>query len=200
MAGARTAADTANLPVVAPTYSLDPATAAIPDSKVNGTISGTNFVAEHVRLDPSGPALVLSAYKGDLKAPDSQVIVYLRLKAGEKPAGHKWSISPDMKSSGVTVAKRWKIDPRYAPKLQNYSTGFALKLELGEIKDGYISGKMFLSLPDTEKTVVAGMFNATTTLTDAPAATTTATAPATPQAPAPTAARTAAPERYGIAQ
>ena len=60
-----------------------------------------------------------------------------------------------MKSTGVTVAKRWKSHPRYAPKLQNYSTGFALKLELGEVKDGYATGKMFLALPDTEKTVVA---------------------------------------------
>jgi hypothetical protein len=58
-----------------------------------------------------------------------------------------------------------------------------MKLELGEITNGVLPGKIFVALPDTEQSVVAGVFQATTTLADASGAAASPVA-----APAPTAA------------
>ncbi len=178
------------LPVVPAIYTLDPATAKIPESKVNGMISGTNFVADGARLVLAQPGtLVLSFYQGKVASPDRDILVYLHLKAGEKLAGRTWEITPDTKG-GPQVWKRWKPDPRFALKPQTYNTGYALKLELGSVTDGEIPGKIFVALPDPEKTVAAGVFTAETTLPDTPPSATptgatnaTAATPTTPTAP-----------------
>jgi hypothetical protein len=65
------------------------------------------------------------------------------------------------------VVKRWKTNPRFAPQFKAYSSGYAMKLELGEITNGVLPGKIFVALPDTEQSVVAGVFKASTTLADA---------------------------------
>jgi len=179
-----------DLPVVPAVYTLDLATAKIPEGKVNGMISGTNFVADGSRLILAQPGtLVLSLYQGRVASPDRDILVYLHLKAGEKLAGHTWEISPDTKG-GPQVWKRWKPDPRYALKPQTYNTGYALKLELGPVSDGEITGKIFVALPDAEKTVAAGVFTAETTLPDTPPTAVGATTNATPT---PAAATTSSP-------
>ena len=77
-----------------------------------------------------------------------------------------------------------------------------MKLELGQITDGVIPGKIFIALPDTEQSVAAGVFNASTSLADASgtAAPTPVVAPnagPAPNAPAP-AERAAFDKRYGV--
>lgn len=180
-----------NKPPVAPVWTLDLAAAKIPDSPVNGTISGaTNFVAEETRLDVSNGSLVLRFVQGTLLAPERELLIYLRLKAGEKLAGHTWSITADTKPA-LQVTKRWKPAPGLAPKLQSYSTGYAMKLELGSVSQGEIPGKIFIALPDTEHSVVAGIFTADTSLPDSPvvagAGATNAAPAAAPMRPAVTA-------------
>ena len=52
-----TATDPA-LPTIAPAWTTEVASAKIPESRVNGTITGTSFVAETVRVDPTPSAQV----------------------------------------------------------------------------------------------------------------------------------------------
>jgi hypothetical protein len=192
-----------DLPVVPAVWTLDVPMAKIPEGRVNGMISGTNFVAETVRLDPVGGALVLRFFQGAALAPDREMLVYLHLKPGEKLAEHTWTISQDMKGTGVPqVAKRWKLDPKYAPKLQNYASGYAMKLEFGQVTNGSSSGKIFLALPDAEHSVAAGSFTAESTIPD-PAAAAAAAAAQAAQPAAPVDGRSAADratfdKRYGI--
>jgi len=182
-------------PLTPPAYSLDSTSATVPECRVNGMIGGTNFVVETVRLESTPAALILRFFHGAMTAPDHEIMVYLRLKAGEKLAGHDWTVTPDEKGAGVpTVTKRWKADPRYAPKLQNYSTGYALKLELGQMSHGLLAGKVFVALPDPEKSVIAGVFEATTTLPDSPPPAVAAPAPPKTQ----NAAGASAAERQGV--
>jgi hypothetical protein len=91
------------------------------------------------------------------------------------------------------VVKLWKTNPKYAAKQKSFSSGYALKLELGQITNGVIPGKIFLALPDPEQSVLAGVFKANTSLTDgtatavaSPAVTPTPTAPAAAERPPPT--------------
>jgi len=158
--GAAAPAD--NQPVIPPAYTLDVAFAKIPEGKANGTISGTNFVVETARIDPVGTAHVLRLMQGNAVSPDREVLVYLHLKPGEKLGGQNLSISQDMRGVGVPqVTKRWKTNPRFAPTLRSFSTGYAMKLELGELADNAFPGKIYLAFPDNEKSVVAGSFKAT---------------------------------------
>jgi len=173
--------------IVAPIYSLDTNNIKIPESRVNGMIAGTNFVADNARLDPNpaAGALALRFYQGTMTSPDRSILIYLRLKPGEKLAGHNWLVSPDMKIA-PTVYKMWKVTPTAPqPTSKTFSTGYAMNLELNQVAGGHLSGKIYLALPDTEQTVIAGSFQAETKLPDSA---TTAASP-TSAVPARAAAR-----------
>jgi hypothetical protein len=105
-----------------------------------------------------------------------------------------------MKGRGVPqVVKLWKPDPRYQARQKSFSTGYAMKLELGDVTNGVIAGKIFLAVPpDTEQTVIAGVFNADTSIGDpnAPGAANPAVPPNAAPAPSP-AERSAFDQRYG---
>jgi hypothetical protein len=156
------------LPIIAPTWTLDLAGAKIPESKANGSISGTNFLVDSARIDRSGQSQVLRLRQGAGAVADREVLIYLHLGATESPTGHTWSVSQDMRGSTVPmITKLWKVDPRYAPRSKSFANGYAMKLELGQMTDNLIDGKIFLALPDPEQSVVAGMFKvATTAATD----------------------------------
>lgn len=148
------------LPVVPPVYTLDVKAAQIPQGRVNGLISGSNFVADIVSVDPVGTAQALRFIQGKGPSPDRELLVYLHLKAGETVAGHNWTISSDMKGLDVPqVAKRWKPNPKFAAETKSFPTGYAMKLELGQLTNGAIAGKIFVALPDSDQSVVAGLFN-----------------------------------------
>lgn len=152
------------LPLLTAVHTLDLAAARIPEGRANGMISGTNFVVETARLDIAGTSHLLRLTQGAAVSPDREILVYLRPKAGEQVAGSTWSISSDMKGPTVPqVVKRWKPNPKFAPQSKPFPTGYTMKLELGEMQDGEIPGKIFLALPDAEKSVVAGLFKALTT-------------------------------------
>ena len=94
------------------------------------------------------------------------------------------------------LVKRWKPDPKYAPQSKSFPTGYALKLELGQMSEGLIPGKIFLALPDPEQTVVAGVFRAATSVVEG--STETAPTPAAAPDPAAAAQKAAFEKRYGV--
>jgi len=198
-APAAPAAPEKELPTLPLTWTLDLDKATIPNSKVSGVISGTNFVAETAMCT----AGVLRLFQGASLSPDREILVYLHLNPGQSPTGHVWAVSQDMRDRSVPqVVKRWKTNPRYAPLSKAYSSGYAMKLELGEITNGVLPGKIFVALPDTEQSVVAGVFKASTTLADASgmAAPSPAVAPSATPAPNPAAASDRYRQRYGRKQ
>ena len=179
--GAALQAAEKNLPVIPAIWTLEVASAKIPEGRVNGMISGTNFLAETIRVEPTATAQVFRLTQGALASPDREFLVYLHLKPGETIAGHTWSVSKDMKANEVPqVTKRWKTNPRYAPLLKQFPAGYAMKLEFGPLTNGVIPGRVFLALPDTEHSVAAGLFIAST----ATAETSAAAQPAPTVAPA----------------
>lgn len=152
---------TGPLPIIAPVYTLDSGKMKIPESRVNGLVSGTNFLAEAARIDKFPASYALSLRQGPAISPDRAVIVYLHLGPTEGPSNRTFMVSPDLKDPAISsVAKLWKTDPKYAARNQSYSSGYALKLELGAMTNNAIAGKIYLALPDSDKTVVAGQFNA----------------------------------------
>lgn len=188
------------LPLVAPTWTLDAEKASIPKSRLNGTISGTNFVSTASRFDKAGTTYLLRLLQGTTAAPDLGFMIYLRPKAGESVTNRTWTIAPEMRGSAVPqVVKLWKKDPRYQASQKSYSSGYVMKLELGEITNGTIAGKIYLAVPpDTEQTVIAGSFKAETSLGDPNAAATAGAQAVAPVNPAPAPADPSALDRrYG---
>ena len=179
-------------------WTLEVESAKIPEGRANGTLSGTNFLVESARIDTVGSAQVLTLRQGAGPTPDRDMLIYLHLAAGQNLATQKWTISKDMRGSAAPqVVKHWKVDPRYAPRSQSYAGGYAMKLEFGAMGTGSISGKIFLALPDTEQSVVAGLFDAV--IGAPPPVTPAVMAPApTPIRKVPTAGRTEMDKRYGI--
>ena len=190
------------LPMAPAVWTLDLAQAKLPAGKANGAIGGTNFVVETAQFDQGGGTYLLRLMQGAAPTPDAEVKIYLHLEPTESPTGHVWTVSQEMKGKGVPqIVKVWKPNPKYAAQQKAFFSGYAMKLELGKIKDGALSGKIFLALPDKEQSVVAGAFKATTALTGEPAG--VAATPTAQPAPAgvPTAAsdaqRSAFERRYG---
>ncbi len=150
-----------NLPPAQAVWNLEPGVSPIPEGRVNGKIGGTNFAVESVRIETAGTARVLRLTQGPIAAPERQLLIYLHPKAGDDVAGQSWTVSKDMTGSAVPqIRKEWKTDPKFAPKTATIFNGYAMKLEIGEATNGTISGRLFVSLPDPEQSVVAGAFNA----------------------------------------
>jgi hypothetical protein len=174
--------------------------AKIPEGRANGKISGTNFVVETARIDPSGAAQVLRLSQGPAAAPDREVLIYLHLKPGETLAGYNLKVASDTRGAGLPqVVKRVKTNPKYAPQPVSFAYGYALKLELGQMAGGMIPGKIYLALPDPEESVVAGIFKAAATAGSTNLATAPVASP-TPAAATPASAgeKAAFDKRYGI--
>ena len=155
------------LPILPATWTLDVASAKISDGQANGTIGGTNFVVDTASIQRIGTAQVLSLRQGTSPSADRDLMIYLHLGPGETITGHTWTVSQEMKGAGIPqILKRWKSTPNGAMQQKFFSTGYAMKLELGQAADGAIPGKIFLALPDPEQSVVAGIFKVGAASTD----------------------------------
>jgi len=180
-------------------FTLDVTNAAIPEGKVNGMISGTNFVPDSVALSQIGTAQVLRFVQGQPTAPDRELQIYLYLKPGETLAGHHWTVPQEQKTGVPQVGKRWKPDQNQQPRLQTYKNGYAMKLEFGQMNGSTLPGKIFLALNDGQQTVAAGKFDATVSAPSPAPATATPPPPnPTGKFPTPNAARTPTEQRYGV--
>jgi hypothetical protein len=169
VAGAETpeaASPPPEVPMTAPTHTLEIQQASTSEGRVNGRIAGTEFVPDSVRLDRQAGGYLLTLRQGAGQTPDRGLQVHLQMNPGDSPTGQTWTVSQEMKGTPVSrVVKVWKPNPKYAAQTKAFTTGFALKLEFGALTESNtLPGKIYAALPDTEQTVIAGVFNAITTL------------------------------------
>ena len=182
------------LPIIPPAYTMDAAIAKIPQSKLNGTITGAEFVPETVRLEQTPSSQVLRFTQGALPTVDRELVIYLKMKYADLTNGHSVSVASDTRGSGLPqIVKRWRANPnsRYAPASKTFGYGYVLKLELEKAVNGQLPGKLYVALPDKEESVVAGVFSLPLPSTDpnqapvpgiAPITAPTGTSPAVPEA------------------
>lgn len=147
-------------------WNMELDSAEIPSGRANGMLSGTNFVVTTARLGRAGYAQVLTLRQAEGAAVQAEMFIYLTIIPGETVTNRTWTVTKDMKGKGVPqIIKRWKTNPRYALTQKSFNTGYAMKLEVGAPTDeGTIPGKLILSLPDAEKSYVAGEFQAESVL------------------------------------
>jgi len=141
-----------------PQWTLDLKTARIPSGKANGTISGAAFVADRAYLQRTTTSHVLTVREGEGFQADREIIIALPAKTGQKLDGATWEIPKDQTTGVPRVIKRWIAGGKQQTK--PYTNGYTMKLEFGQTTYGSLPTRVFIALPDDEKTVVGGTVEA----------------------------------------
>jgi hypothetical protein len=139
-------------------WSLNPTNAAIPGGEVVGSIHGHGFRCERAVLKEDR----LSLRQGAAGPPDLGFTVTLSATRAEELSGKVVMISPNAPVSAPRVVLRWK-DDQQEPVTQHFHSGYAMKLMFGRIADGKIYGRIYIALPDEQKSFAAGNFEAEVT-------------------------------------
>jgi hypothetical protein len=136
-------------------WTMNLSEAAIPEGTAVGTIHASGFFCERATLQ--GGHLTLR--QGHSGPADLGVTVQLFAKEGEELSGKTVEIQPERAPPVPKIVLRWK-DEQQKAVTRNISGGYALKIAFGEAANGRIPGKIYVSLPDENKSFVAGTFNA----------------------------------------
>lgn len=138
------------------TWTLDLTNAVIPDAVAAGSVHGSGFLCERAWAQGG----VLSLRQGKTSSPDLAVFIHLFAHQGEELSGKTVTISPERMPPLPRVVLRWKEEGREKPVNKGFNKGYALKLIFGEATRGRLPGRIYLCLPDEEKSFVAGTFEA----------------------------------------
>jgi len=141
-----------------PVWTLDIASAKIPSGKANGTISGSPFVIDRAYLQKMPTGYALTVRQGGGYQADREVLISLPLKPSENLDARTWKIGPSTTNTSPRITKRWMAGGRQYTKV--YTNGYVLTLEFGKSSMDGLPARIFVALPDEEKTVVGGSFEA----------------------------------------
>ena len=140
--------------VVAPSandasWMLDLAAAPIPDSTVAGRIHGRDFICDRAILQ--GGTLTLRG------ATDLGATINFGGVLPEALAGQSINVATNA-DKAARVVLRWKEDN--LSLRENFTNGYALRIEFGQLAGNRMPGKVYLCTPDTEKSYISGNFDA----------------------------------------
>jgi hypothetical protein len=153
-----------SLPATPAVWTLDVNAAKIPDGRVAGSVAGSNFVASSTFLLTGSATPVLAFRQGGFFSSDRELLVFIRLKPGEKLEGKTMSISKDQAAEVPQIMMRWKTsppNPKVPMQQKPFPSGYAMKLEFGKMTADGLPGKIYVALPDREQSAIGGTFLAT---------------------------------------
>jgi hypothetical protein len=136
-------------------WNLDLTNAPIPNGQVVGRIHGNGFLCERATLKGDR----LSLRQGPPGPPDLGVTVSLGGRKAEELSGKTILVNPVTATPAPRVVLRWKDDQR-EPVTEHVHAGYAMKLMFGRITDNRIYGRIYIALPDEQKSFAAGNFEA----------------------------------------
>jgi regulation of enolase protein 1 (concanavalin A-like superfamily)/DNA-directed RNA polymerase subunit RPC12/RpoP len=128
--------------------------AVIPDAPAAGRIHAQDFISERATFQ-AGTLTLRAGAHGSF---EFGVAINFSGAQPEALAGKNLNILADTnKSARVTL--RWKDADGLVQK-SNYDDSYALRLEFGALENNRLPGKIYLCLPDPEKSYLLGTFNA----------------------------------------
>ena len=150
--------DAASAPAIRgdPLWMRDLSRAQFPDRPAAGKIHGLDFKVESAKMEKGG---ILTIRQGKDFFAEREMVIFLFLKPGESIQGKSYQISPkDPAGASPTPSIHidWQEQPGSAPKPAVFSDQYAMKLEFGQTAAGKLPFKIYLCLPDKEKSYVAG--------------------------------------------
>jgi len=129
-------------------------TNAIPGSPVAGRIHGLDFLME--RASFQGGSL---AFRAGAHGPmEFGLVINFSGAQAESLSGKSINVTTNAEKA-ARVTLRWK-DANGTVQKPGFDTGYALRLEFGELANNRLPGKIYLCLPDAEKSYVLGSFTA----------------------------------------
>jgi DNA-directed RNA polymerase subunit RPC12/RpoP len=127
--------------------SLDAVT--IPDSMVAGRIHGRDYICDRAILQ--GGTLTLRG------AADLGATINFGGVLPEALAGQSINVATNAETA-ARVILRWKEGN--LSLRENFTNGYALRIEFGLLDNNHLPGKVYLCMPDAEKSYITGNFNA----------------------------------------
>jgi hypothetical protein len=125
--------------------------ASIPEQPVSGRIHGRSFTLETVELQ--GGWLKFKQGRDFFADLEADLVLFQPDLPG-KQFVVKSSQGPGMHPH---IYLHWK-NASNPPAQKSYVSGYALRLEFGQPQGGKLPGKVYLSLPDPEKSFIRGTF------------------------------------------
>jgi hypothetical protein len=123
-----------------------------PDRPASGRIHGINFTVGTTALQGGGLALIQTS--GTV----CEYIISLPPKFMQADLSQPYEVSPTNTANQPRIVIEWKGQPPIPPGAEQFSKGYAMKLEVEGMSAGKIPMKIYLSLPDKEHSYVAGNF------------------------------------------
>ena len=146
-------------------WTLNVTNATIPTGGVAGSIHGNGFLCERATFKAGR----LSFRQGPPTLPDLGITVSLGVRQAEQLKGKAVLVTPTNPVPAPRVALRWK-DNQEEPVTQHIHSGYAMKIVFGAVTDNQIHGRIFIALPDEQKSFAAGDFAAEITKPNQPLA------------------------------
>ncbi len=134
-------------------WMLDLAAVTIPDSMAAGRVHGQNFICDRAVLQ--GGMLTLRV--GARGAPDFGMVINFSGAPAEALAGQTINVATNA-DKAACVTLRWKEGDQ--ARSENFTNNYAMRLEFGPFDGNRLPGKIYLCMPDGQKSYVAGTFNA----------------------------------------
>lgn len=130
-------------------WTLNLAEVTIPETPAAGRVHGRDFSSQRATLQGG---------KLDLRSGGMGLTIQLFAKQGEDLAGQSINIEAS-RTNSPKVILRWKDDQEKS-ETKNIRSGYALRLEFGQVANARMPAKIYLCTPDDAKSYVAGTFTA----------------------------------------
>ncbi|MBI3464117.1 MAG: hypothetical protein HY000_13830 [Planctomycetes bacterium] len=138
-----------------PVWTMDLSKMRIPDAPATGRIHGEDFTAEQAELEGG----ILTLREGKDFFPEKAVKLFLFLKEGESVEGKTFRVTGKERFRSPHVHVQWRAKKgEGVPETETVMDNYAMVLEFGKIKDSRLPGRIYLCLPNTTKSFVAGTF------------------------------------------
>jgi hypothetical protein len=136
-------------------WTLTLTNALIPEGTAAGRINGDGFFCEKATLQGGN----LSLWQGEEWPPDYGVTVRLAAREGQDLSGKTVVVGAERPPPIPRVTLRWKNEQRKAVA-EDILSGYALRIVFGPATNQHISGQIYVALPDSAQSFVAGKFDA----------------------------------------
>lgn len=137
-----------------PNWTLNLATAKIPDTPASGNVMGRTFTLERAVIQAGR----LDLRQGPKWPPDVGVSIHLFAERSEDLAG-KTVVLESTRTNSPRVILRWK-DAQDSAVTKDFRKSYAARVEFGQVISNRLTGKIYLALPDEAKSYAAGTFSA----------------------------------------
>jgi hypothetical protein len=128
----------------------------IPKRQAEGSIHGQPFTVQDAQLQNG----ILTIRQGEDFFADLELIIFLFLDEGEGLEKRSFDVRREDGFGVPHVHMKYKVEGQDLPETEIFMDSYAMRLQFASVKEGKLTGRIYLSLPDESKSYVAGYFKA----------------------------------------